>query len=31
MKVVIVFIVMMLLFNNLNWALAAGFVVFLLD
>ncbi len=31
MKVVIAFIVMMLLFNNLNWVLAAGFVVFILD
>lgn len=31
MKVVIAFIVMMLLFNNLNWALAAGLVVFILD
>lgn len=31
MKVVITFIVMMLLFDKVDWAIAAGFVVFILD
>ena len=31
MKVVLTFIVMMLLFDKLSWALTAGLVVFILD